>query len=111
MATHKTIVPAFLLLMCAASFGQPAQDTDELAGHLIKTGLYMYSGGGANSLLRLSANGSIVVDGKLPGYYDALRKEIGRISDHPIRLLVLTNHQEDRAGTDAEFLADQIFQT
>ena len=36
----------------------------------------MISGNGSNSVLRLSANGLILVDGKLPGNYDALRARV-----------------------------------
>jgi cyclase len=75
---------------------------------LLKTGLYLISGGGANSLLRLSANGEILVDGKRAQNYAALKSQvrtISRITDMPIRAVILTNHHEDRSGTNAKFLA------
>ena len=71
---------------------------------LVKTGLYVISGGGANSLLRLSANGLILVDGKLFGNYDALSKKVRRISDQPVRFLIITEYQESHTGNNAKFL-------
>ena len=59
----------------------------EIADHnppnraIVKTGLYVCSGGGGNWLLRLRANGLIVVDSKLPGNYHALIQPVRRISD------------------------------
>jgi glyoxylase-like metal-dependent hydrolase (beta-lactamase superfamily II) len=75
---------------------------------LVKTGLFLISGGGANSLMRLSANGEILVDGKRPENHAVLMsqvRKISRITDMPIRVVILTNHDEDRAGTNAKFLA------
>jgi len=75
-----------------------------LTMQLVKTGLFMISGGGGNSLVRLSANGVILVDGKLPGSFDILRKRVHRLSELPIRVLVITNHYESHTGTNAKFL-------
>ena len=75
---------------------------------MVKTGLFLISGGGANSLMRLSANGEILVDGQRPENYAALMsqvRKISRITDMPVRVVMLTNHHEDRAGTNAKFLA------
>lgn len=74
---------------------------------LVKTGLFLISGGGANSLMRLSANGEILVDGKHGENYAALMsqvKKMSRITDMPVRAVILTNHHEDRSGTNAKFL-------
>ena len=78
---------------------------------LVRTGLYLIRGGGGNSLLRLSANGMLLVDGKLPGTYRALMSQvrrISRLSDMPLRVLVLTNHHEEHAGDSAQFMAAGI---
>jgi glyoxylase-like metal-dependent hydrolase (beta-lactamase superfamily II) len=82
-----------------------------LDAELVRTGLYLIRGGGGNSLLRLSANGMILVDGKLPGTYRALMSQvrrISRLSDMSVRLLVLTNHHDDHAGDSAQFVAAGI---
>src|SRR5208283_604007 len=75
-----------------------------LDAQLVKTGLYLISGGGGNSLLRLSGNGLIIVDGKLPGNYDALSRRVEKISKQPVRVLVVTDHLESHNGNNAKFL-------
>jgi len=87
----------------------PAQSAApvEMRVELVKTGLYLIGGGGCNSLLRLSAAGSILVDGKLPGTYRALMSQvrrINRISDLPLRAVIFTNHHDIHAGNKAEFV-------
>jgi cyclase len=93
-----------------AAEGQPGSGSQEvkLNIQLLKTGLFLISGGGANSLLRLSANGLILVDGKRPTNYAALKSQvrtISRITDTPVRVVIITNYHEDHSGTNAKFLA------
>lgn len=92
----------------AGAYSRREPDADAgkkvLAASLVKTGLYMFSGG-SNSLLRLSANGLIVVDGQSSGNYEALRKQIDRISDQPIRLLINTDHFPEHTASNANFIA------
>jgi cyclase len=80
-----------------------------LTAEAVRTGLFVISGGGCNSLLRLSGNGFIVVDGKLPGNgnYEALLALVKKISysDQPIRALITTDHQENHTGNNTKFLA------
>lgn len=80
----------------------------KLSSGLVKTGLYLIEGGGCNSLLRFSANGMILVDGKSPGQYRALMtqvRKISRLADLPLRVLVLTGPQESSAGNNVQFRA------
>ena len=86
--------------------GEPA-----LTMEVVKTGLYLVSGGGGNSLLRLSANGLIIVDGKRQGNYRALMSQVRRVSkfsDLPVRFLILTDHHEQNAGNTAQFVAARL---
>src|SRR5215467_5367185 len=83
--------------------GRASADSS-LNAALVKTGLFLISGGGGNSLLRLSANGLILVDGKLPGNYQALTEFLKKISDQPIRVLINTDYHEDHTGNNASFL-------
>jgi cyclase len=85
--------------------GGEEADKNPLTGHLVKTGLYMFSGR-TNSLLRLSANGLIVVDGPAPGHYDALLKQADRISEQPIRLVITTDHHQEHTASNTRFIAD-----
>jgi glyoxylase-like metal-dependent hydrolase (beta-lactamase superfamily II) len=82
-----------------------------LTADLVKTGLYVITGGGGNTLMRFSANGLILVDGKLPGNYKALMsrvRKLNKLSDLPVRVLIVTNHHETHAGNNAQFLAAGI---
>jgi cyclase len=75
---------------------------------LVKTGLYLFSSTGGNSLLRLSGNGMILVDGQAPGDCDALQKEVkraSRISDQSISVVINTDHHLQRTGCNAKLLA------
>ena len=83
--------------------GETALDTE-----LLKTGLFVISGGGANSLLRLSAAGLILVNGKRSGTYPALMSQVRRVNklaDLPFRLAIFTNHHDIHAGNHARFSA------
>src|SRR5215813_5013589 len=117
---HTQRLCGAILLAMAVAVAVPAQAHQEkgspekvpaeapLTAQLVKTGLYLISGGGANTLLRFSANGLILVDGKLPDNYRALMSQVRRISkisDLPVRVLIITNHHEDHTGANAKFLA------
>src|SRR5262249_17983860 len=75
---------------------------------LVKTGLYLISGDSGNTLLRFSANGLILVNGTLPDNYRPLMsqvRKISKLSDMPIRGLIVTDHHEVHTGANAKFLA------
>ncbi len=102
---------AIVLVIVAGAVAGSAQNMqyntrgDEgMTAQYVKTGLFVISGRGSNSVLRLSANGLILVDGKLPGGYDALLAQVKRISKQPVRALILTDCDESRTGTNAKFL-------
>jgi cyclase len=87
----------------------PGKRADDvvLTTELVRTGLYLIGGSGSNSLVRFSANGLIVVDGKRPGAFRPFMSKVRgllRMSDLPVRFLILTDHQEDRAGNNAQFV-------
>jgi glyoxylase-like metal-dependent hydrolase (beta-lactamase superfamily II) len=104
--------PGVLVLLCiagsaAASAQVPHQRESELTAQLVKTGLFVISGGGCNSLVRFSANGFVLVDGKLPGNRDAIVELAKKLSysDQPIRILINTDYREQHTGGNAAFLA------
>ena len=89
--------------------GTPAKGAGDvtLSADLVKTGLYVIKGGGGNTLMRFSQQGLILVDGKLPGNYRALTsqvRKINKLGDLPTRVLILTDHHEDHAGNNAQFM-------
>jgi len=109
---------AFLLLALAYAVAGAAQSAPSAAAeqpkvpgvitpHYVRTGLYYLSGGGGNSVVRLSAVGLLVVDGKNADSYDELRLRLKKISNQVVRVVVNTSHYEDHTGTNAKFLADK----
>jgi len=72
----------------------------------VKTGLYMITGAGGNTTVRVTSQGLIVVDGKLPGQanYDALMTLIKGVSDQRVKYLIVTHHHADHTGNNQRFL-------
>ena len=82
--------------------GQPVQPIQQ-----VKPGLYMIAGAGANTEVRVTNDGLIVVDGKLPGEqnYNALMDQIKTVSSAPVKFLIVTHHHADHTGNNERFLA------
>ena len=82
--------------------GQPVQPAQQ-----VKPGLFMIAGAGANSEVRVTNDGLIVVDGKLPGEknYDDLMAQIKSISNLPVKYLIVTHHHADHTGNNDRFLS------
>jgi glyoxylase-like metal-dependent hydrolase (beta-lactamase superfamily II) len=112
MIDHRgCAIVAFAVISVTPGFGQYQHSNSgeigaehsPFTGELVKTGLYLIPGGGCNTLLRLTANGLIVVDGKRPGNYQALTAYIRKISDQPVRVLINTDHHAERTGNNSGF--------
>jgi glyoxylase-like metal-dependent hydrolase (beta-lactamase superfamily II) len=100
-------VLAAALLTLAPSFTASAEAAS-LHAETVAPGLYRIEGGGAGTLLRLSANGPVVVDSKSAGNYGPLMAEVRRIaktSDRPVRALLLTAAGPEQAGNAEQFAA------
>jgi cyclase len=82
--------------------GQPVQPIQQ-----VKPGLYVIAGAGANSEVRVTNEGLIVVDGKLAGEqnYNALMEQIKSVSSQPVKYLIVTHHHADHTGNNDRFLA------
>ena len=77
----------------------------------VKPGLYMVTGAGGNSTFRVTSEGIILVDGKLPGdaNYNALMALIKgaagqETAGQPIKYLIVTHHHADHTGNNQKFL-------
>jgi len=95
------LVPSIVL----AQAGRGAQPALQIQP--VKPGLYMVTGAGANSLIRITNDGVILVDGKLPGdqNYTALMDQIKTVTDKPVKFVIVTHHHADHTGNNAKFLA------
>jgi len=73
----------------------------------VKPDLYMVTGAGGNTTVRVTPGGLVVVDGKNPGQqiYDDLMAQIRTVSPAPVKDLVNTHHHADHSGNNARFRA------
>jgi cyclase len=73
---------------------------------LLKPNLYMITGGGANTLIRLTTDGLIVVDTKNPGdeNFNRVMEEIKSVSNLPVKYVLNTHHHPDHVGTNQKFI-------
>ena len=98
------------VLESVAQYNHPKEATDpSLSYQIVKTGLHMISGKGGNCLLRLSGNGLILVDANLPGNDEAVLKGVHRISDQPVRLVILTSSEKSNVGNSEKLLQTGAF--
>jgi cyclase len=72
----------------------------------LKPDLYMITGGGANTLVRVTGEGAIVVDTKNPGdeNFNRVMEEITSVTRQPVRIVINTQHHPDHVGTNQKFI-------
>jgi cyclase len=82
--------------------GQPVQPIQQ-----VKPGLYVVPGGGSNSLVRVTPEGVILVDTKMPSAanYDALVAQIRTVTPQPVKVVIVTHHHADHTGNNDRFIA------
>jgi len=84
-----------------AAAGQTVEKIREL-----KPNLYLITGAGANTLVRVTPEGLIVVDTKLASdeNYKRLMEEIASVSKLPVRYVINTHHHPDHVGNNQKFI-------
>ena len=84
-----------------AAAGQTVEKIREL-----KPNLYMVTGAGANTLVRVTPDGLIVVDTKLAGdeNYKRLMEEIASVSKLQVKYVLNTHHHPDHVGNNQKFI-------
>ena len=84
--------------------GGPGQTVEKI--RTLKPNLYMVTGGGANTLIRVTPDGIIVVDTKNPGdeNFNRLMEEIKSVSALPVKWVINTQHHPDHVGTNQKFI-------
>ena len=82
--------------------GQPVQPI-----RMLKPNLYVVPGGGANSIVRVTSEGVILVDTKLPGEanYNGLIEQIKTVTPQPVKVVIVTHHHADHTGNNDRFIA------
>src|SRR5688572_31483705 len=72
----------------------------------LKPDLYMITGGGANTLVRVTGEGVVVVDTKNPGdeNFNRVMEEITSVSAQPVKIVINTQHHPDHVGNNQKFI-------
>jgi glyoxylase-like metal-dependent hydrolase (beta-lactamase superfamily II) len=69
-----------------------------------KPGLYLLPGFDGNMAVRVTGEGVIVVDNKFSDSHADIVRQIGTVTDQPIRYVLNTHHHFDHAGSNADFM-------
>ena len=74
---------------------------------MVKPGLYVVPGGGSNSIVRVTPEGVILVDTKLPGEanYTGCCSRSARVTPLPVKIVIVTHHHADHTGNNDRFIA------
>ena len=111
---RRVLLLASMLLWAYLSWAQSSHQqgssgsANKVDAQLVKTGLFLFSSNGANTLLRLTGNGLILVDGQPSPYCSNLRARIERISDQPIRALILTDNDASHVGCNQKLIDEHV---
>ncbi|SRR5579884_171455 len=113
---HKLIVVLALALAAGTALlaqrgpgggkgGPKAGQTVEKIRQL-KPNLYMITGGGANTLIRVTPEGLILVDTKNPSdeNFNRVMEEIRSVSNLPVKYVLNTHHHPDHVGNNQKFI-------
>jgi len=98
-------------LLPASVWGAVEFTPEDLRTDLLRTGLFMVTGGGANTLVRLTLRGLVVVDAKREESFKPLMgqiRRVNRLADLPVRLLVLTSGEDSHSGAAARFVSSGV---
>ena len=115
---YRMLLTLFALLFVSAALplaqGPPGQGRGGPGGagqtvekiRELKPNLYMVTGGGANTLIRVTTEGLVVVDTKNPSdeNFNRLMQEIRSVSTLPVRYVINTQHHPDHVGTNQKFI-------
>jgi glyoxylase-like metal-dependent hydrolase (beta-lactamase superfamily II) len=105
-------VVAGLAVVALSAQGPPGGGRGPAAGQAVekirelKPNLYMITGGGANTLVRVTPEGLILVDTKNPGdvQFGRVMEEIASVSKLPVKFVINTQHHPDHVGNNQKFI-------
>jgi glyoxylase-like metal-dependent hydrolase (beta-lactamase superfamily II) len=97
---------AFVALALGARAQAPAPAPAPPMIKSVKPGLFMVTGAGGNSTVRVGTDGIILVDTKLAGQqnFDGLMGQIRTVSPAPVKYVIDTHHHGDHTGNNGRFL-------
>jgi len=110
---RTTLVAVIAAIVLAATVSGHAQAPPSqvpppppMAIKQVKPGLYMVTGGGGNSTVRVTDQGVILVDTKNlgEGPYNDLVRLIKTVTDQPVRFVFVTHVHQDHSGNIGRFV-------
>ena len=116
MSVKRFLIPSLAAIICFLSLSALAQRGGGRGGpaagqtvekiKLLKPNLYEITGGGANTLVRVTNQGLIVVDTKNPSdeNFNRLMEEIKSVTDQPVKYVINTHHHPDHVGNNQKFI-------
>ena len=116
MSLKRFLIPSLAAIICFLSLNALAQRGGGRGGpaagqtvekiKLLKPNLYEITGGGANTLVRVTNQGLIVVDTKNPSdeNFNRLMEEIKSVTDQPVKYVINTHHHPDHVGNNQKFI-------
>lgn len=86
--------------------GRSAAEDPVAKIRLLKPNLYLITGSGANTVVRVTPAGVILVDTKNPGEgrYERMMEEIKSVTDQPVKYVINTHHHPDHVGNNKDFI-------
>jgi len=111
----SVVLAGILAVVSLFAISQPAQrggGRGPAAGQtvekikMLKPNLYEITGGGANTLVRVTNQGVIVVDTKNPGdeNFNRVMEEIKSVTSQPVKFVINTQHHPDHVGNNQKFI-------
>ena len=106
---HGAILFAAVAALAAAGRQQPQGEPYSTAITRLRDGLYVipgYDGAatGGNVAVRVTSEGAIIVDSKLPGLFDDIVGKVKSVTAQPIKYVLNTHQHGDHTGANARFL-------
>ena len=104
LATMMTVISAATFAQRGGGRGGAGQTVEKIK--MLKPNLYEITGGGANTLIRVTNQGLIVVDTKNPGdeNFNRVMEEIKSVSNQPVKYVINTHHHPDHVGNNQKFI-------
>src|SRR5678816_1005343 len=106
MRMKTSFLSAGLVLVAAFSLSAQAPPPAPMAIKQVKPGLYMVTGFGGNSTVRVTDQGVILVDTKNLGepVYNDLVAQIKTVTSQPVKYVFITHVHQDHAGNIGRFV-------
>jgi glyoxylase-like metal-dependent hydrolase (beta-lactamase superfamily II) len=100
------------LLVASLAYTQSQTAAPQLKVNKLRDNFYEIEGDGANSTVRVTDEGVILVDDKHESTHDALVAAIKSLTSQPVKYIFTTHYHEDHSGGNSKFLpAAQIIST